>query len=57
MSYNQFGSPFSMAGKGCSKSDGGSGCVKKVSGQWVVMNNKKVEYGDVALVNKTVMTN
>jgi len=41
MAYNQFSSPFSMAGKGCSKSDGGSGCVKQVGGKWLIMNNKK----------------
>ena len=28
-------------GKGCAESEGGSGCIKKKDGQWVIMNNKK----------------
>ena len=28
-------------GKGCSESEGGSGCIKKKDGKWVIMNNKK----------------
>jgi len=28
-------------GKGCSESEGGSGCIKKKDGEWVILNNKK----------------
>tara|TARA_A100001515_G_scaffold111043_1_gene92124 strand:+ start:362 stop:652 length:291 start_codon:yes stop_codon:yes gene_type:complete len=28
-------------GKGCAKSQGGSGCIRKRDGKWVIMNNKK----------------
>ena len=28
-------------GKGCAESEGGSGCIKKKDGKWVIMNNKK----------------
>ena len=28
-------------GKGCAESEGGSGCIKKKCGKWVIMNNKK----------------
>ena len=28
-------------GKGCAESEGGSGCIKKKDGEWVIMNNKK----------------
>ena len=28
-------------GKGCAKSEGGSGCIVERNGQWVVLNNKK----------------
>ena len=28
-------------GKGCSESEGGSGCIKKRGSGWVILNNKK----------------
>ena len=28
-------------GKGCAKSEGGSGCINKKGDEWVIMNNKK----------------
>lgn len=28
-------------GKGCSESEGGSGCIKKQGNGWVILNNKK----------------
>ena len=28
-------------GKGCSKSEGGSGCIKRKGNEWIIMNNKK----------------
>ena len=33
--------PFKQEGKGCSKGEGGKGCVVKRDGQWVILNNKK----------------
>ena len=30
-----------MEGKGCAKSEGGSGCVVKRGGEYVILNNKK----------------
>ena len=33
--YTQYSSPFFKAGKGCAKSEGGSGCI------WAILNNKK----------------
>lgn len=35
------GSPMKMEGKGCAKSEGGSGCVVKRGGEYVILNNKK----------------
>ena len=35
------GSPMKMEGKGCAKSEGGSGCVVKRGGEFVILNNKK----------------
>ena len=35
------GSPMNMEGKGCAKSEGGSGCVVKRGGEFVILNNKK----------------
>ena len=34
-------SPMKMEGKGCAKSEGGSGCVVKRGGEYVILNNKK----------------
>ena len=34
-------SPVKMEGKGCAKSEGGSGCVVKRGGEYVILNNKK----------------
>ena len=34
-------SPMKMEGKGCAKSEGGSGCVVKRGGEFVILNNKK----------------
>jgi len=34
-------SPVRMEGKGCAKSEGGSGCVVKRGGEYVILNNKK----------------
>ena len=28
-------------GKGCAKSEGGSGCIKKRGNEWIILNNKK----------------
>ena len=33
--------PLRKEGKGCSKSEGGTGCVVKRRGKWVILNNKK----------------
>ena len=33
--------PLKKEGKGCSKSEGGSGCIVKRRGGWVILNNKK----------------
>ena len=41
MGYTQYGSPFLQAGKGCAKSEGGSGCIVKRGNEWVILNNKK----------------
>ena len=35
------GSPMKMEGKGCAKSEGGSGCVVERGGEYVILNNKK----------------
>jgi len=35
------GSPMKMEGKGCAKSEGGSGCVVKRGDEFVILNNKK----------------
>ncbi len=35
------GSPMRMEGKGCAKSEGGSGCVVKRGDEFVILNNKK----------------
>ena len=34
-------SPMKMEGKGCAKSEGGSGCVVKRGDEYVILNNKK----------------
>jgi hypothetical protein len=34
-------SPMKMEGKGCAKSEGGSGCVVKRGGEYIILNNKK----------------
>ena len=39
--YTQYNSPFFKAGKGCAKSEGGSGCIVKRGGKWAILNNKK----------------
>tara|TARA_B100001250_G_scaffold379173_1_gene369621 strand:- start:4975 stop:5175 length:201 start_codon:yes stop_codon:yes gene_type:complete len=41
MGYTQYGSPFLQSGKGCAKSEGGSGCVVKRGNEWIILNNKK----------------
>tara|TARA_R100000664_G_C2729997_1_gene120798 strand:+ start:487 stop:687 length:201 start_codon:yes stop_codon:yes gene_type:complete len=41
MAYIQYGSPFLASGKGCAKSEGGSGCVVKRGDKFVILNNKK----------------
>ena len=38
--YTQYNSPFFKAGKGCAKSEGGSGCIVKRGGKFVILNNK-----------------
>ena len=39
--YTQYNSPFFKAGKGCAKSEGGSGCIVKRGDKFVILNNKK----------------
>ena len=41
MGYVQYSSPFLKAGKGCAESEGGSGCIVKRGGEYVILNNKK----------------
>ena len=39
--YKQNNSTFFKAGKGCAKSEGGSGCIVKRGDKFVILNNKK----------------
>ena len=39
--YTQYNSPFFKAGKGCAKSEGGSGCIVKRGNEYIILNNKK----------------
>lgn len=33
--------PLKQEGKGCAKSEGGSGCIVQRGNSWVILNNKK----------------